>query len=80
MLASSLYAKVRGGASATGSEDSVDPEDDLDDSESASGTVSDAPGSGTVTPNKRKTRVTTSNAPVQTSMAGGRRRKTVRKK
>ena len=40
MLASSLYAKVRGGASATGSEDSVDPEDDLDDSESASGTVS----------------------------------------
>ncbi|KIP10701.1 hypothetical protein PHLGIDRAFT_125394 [Phlebiopsis gigantea 11061_1 CR5-6] len=79
VLVSSLYAKVRGGASATGSEDSVDPEDDVDDSESASGTVSDAPGSGTVTPNKRRTRVT-SNAPVQTSMAGGRRRKTVKKK
>lgn len=60
------------------SEKRVDQEDS-DDSESASGTVSDAPGSGTVTPDKRRTRAA-NGAPAATSMAGGRRRKTVRKK
>ena len=77
MLASSLFVKLRGPASATVSEKPVDQED-IDDSETASGTTSDA-GSGTVTPNKRKTRAA-NGAPVATSMAGGRRRKVVRKK
>ena len=79
VLASSLYAKARGGASASSDGDPVDQED-ADESETASGTASDAPGSGTVNPNKRKSRVTNSDAPVQTSMDGGRRRKVVRKK
>ena len=77
MLASSLFVKIRGPASATLSEKPVDQED-IDDSESASGTVSDA-GSGTVTPNQRKTRAA-NGGPAATSMAGGRRRKIVRKK
>ncbi|EKM59234.1 uncharacterized protein PHACADRAFT_249533 [Phanerochaete carnosa HHB-10118-sp] len=72
VLASSLYAKIVGGQKA------VDQED-KEESEDTSGTASDAPGSGTVTPRERKTR-TANGGPVATSMAGGRRRKAVRKK
>lgn len=72
VLVSSLYAKI------VGSRQVVDQEDN-EDSEDGSGTASDAPGSGTVTPKERKARAG-NGGPVATSMAGGRRRKAVRRK
>lgn len=72
MLASSLYAKI------AGSRESVDHED-KEESEDGSGTASDAPGSGTTTPKERKAR-TANGQPAATSMAGGRRRKAVKRK
>ncbi|GJE84200.1 DnaJ-domain-containing protein [Phanerochaete sordida] len=72
VLAASLYAKI------VGSRKDVD-QDDNEESEDGSGTASDAPGSGTVTPKGRRTRAA-NGAAAATSMAGGRRRKVVRKK
>lgn len=73
MLASSLYAKI---VSSRASDEKTDDQEDGEASEDGSGTASDAPGSGTVTPNGRKG----NGARAATSMAGGRRRKAVRKK
>ena len=74
LLASALYAKLTGKASSEDSGSAGDQEDD--ESEYGSGTASDSPASGTVTPRERR-----GGGPrTATSMAGGRRRKQVRKK
>ena len=79
------YRKITGEKSEHGSAAAADGEDiDVNDADDASGTSSDAPGSGTATP-KEGAGANGSNGAlkggrVATSMAGGRRRKTVRKK
>ncbi|KAI0375616.1 DnaJ-domain-containing protein [Pilatotrama ljubarskyi] len=56
------------------------PEGAGDDSDDGSGTTSDAPGSGTVTPRDGSTSGGSKNGRAATTMAGGRRRKVVRRK
>lgn len=70
-LISKLYAKIIKRKSS----DSVNADgEDIDEADDASGTASDAPGSGTTTPKEAK------GGRMATSMAGGRRRKAVRKR
>jgi DnaJ homolog subfamily C member 1 len=78
VLASTLFTKLSGRTISGESKDAVDQEE-IGEDEDGSGTASDAPGSGTVTPTKRRARATNGSA-VATSMAGGRRRKAVRRK
>lgn len=65
-----LYAQGQANTGAT---------DDIDDDD-ASGTASDAPASGTVTPKENGAGAGAAKGRAATTMAGGRRRKVVRKK
>ena len=73
-----LYDKIIHGQSA---HDDVDANDMGDIDDDASGTASDAPVSGTVTPKEKENGSgAVKGGRVATTMAGGRRRKAVRKK
>ncbi|KAI9001034.1 DnaJ-domain-containing protein [Trametes punicea] len=80
-LVTSLAGKVVRRDKARGKGASAEPEGTENaDSDGGSGTASDAPGSGAVTPKEGSTSGGTKNGRLATTMAGGRRRKVVRRK
>lgn len=81
-LVAGMFAKVLRRSSADGSQNVVDQED-IDDDEDGSGTASDVPASGTVTPGEENASAATGSSrgrAAATTKAGGRRRKAARKK
>ncbi|KAI0349414.1 DnaJ-domain-containing protein [Trametes cingulata] len=79
-LVTSLLRKAAKRDGAKIEDANAEPEGAGDDSDEGSGTASDAPGSGTVTPKEGGAAGGSKNGRAATTMAGGRRRKAVRRK
>jgi len=81
-LVTKLGSKIlkRGKSGSSGTDGSVEEDGSLEDTDDGSATNSDAPGSGTVTPKEGAASAPLKASRAAATMAGGRRRKQVRKR